>query len=89
MIKVTCDRHGESERTFTCPHMLQTLKDETPRGFHWTRDEENEIQAFCDACWDASDEEWEAVREEGPRLLCLHCLQDAAALNGTEMEPDW
>lgn len=86
--EVECENHGTSEATFTCTHLMQTIKDGKPRGFHWIRDEEGEIQAFCDACWDADDEEWKKISAEGPRMLCLDCLKKIAAINDLEMEMD-
>lgn len=86
--KVECGEHGTSEATYTCVHLKQTAQDGTPRGFHWIRDDEGEIQAFCDHCWDADDEEWEKISAEGPRLLCLDCLKNIARINALEMETD-
>ena len=80
-----CDTHGNAEATYVCPHLLDTLKDGVPRGFHWFCDEDGEIQAFCSDCWDATDEEWEWILEQGPKLLCRRCLEGAAAINEDQM----
>lgn len=84
--QIECSEHGSSETTYVCPHILQSAKDKDPRGFHWHTDDQHDIQAFCDQCWNASDEEWEELRKEGCRLLCLECLKAAATLNEVEME---
>ena len=83
--KIDCDTHGSSEATYVCGHLLETVRDGTPRGFHWVRDEDGEIQAFCDDCWDATDEEWEWIQEQGPKILCRRCLEAAADANDFEM----
>lgn len=83
-----CNNHGKSPATYVCKHLLETIKTKQPYGFNWMLDEENEIQAFCDNCWNADDEEWEKISEEGSRLLCLSCLQDVARMNNLEMELD-
>lgn len=80
-----CDKHGPSETTYVCVHLVETLKDGKPRGFNWIRDAEGEIQAYCDDCWDATDEEWEWIQEQGPKILCLSCLEQVAAINDLEM----
>lgn len=84
--RIQCREHGDSEPTFACPHLLETLQDRVPRGLHWTIDAEEDIQAFCDLCWNATDAEWERLRTEGPHLLCLECLREAAAINDLEMD---
>ena len=83
-----CDTHGPTEATYACPHILETLKDGTPRGFHRISDAEGEIQAFCDDCWDATDEEWEWIQEQGPQILCRQCLEAAAMLNEEDADLD-
>ncbi|MGI9350824.1 MAG: hypothetical protein ACR2O3_04615 [Rhizobiaceae bacterium] len=83
--KIECDSHGKTDCTYVCPHLLQSLKDSKPSGFHWIQDSEDEIQAFCDRCWHADDEEWEEISAAGCRILCLECLKSVAELNDVEM----
>ena len=85
---VACDVHGTSEATYVCPHLAATLADGDPRGFNWTRDGEGAIQAFCDDCWDATDEEWEWIEEQGPKLFCRRCLEQTAEINGLTLNEE-
>ena len=84
--QLECGKHGKIRATYVCKHILGTLKEKKPQGFHWMIDDEGEIQSFCDSCWNADDEEWEKISDEGPRLMCLNCLQDVAAINDKTMD---
>ena len=55
--KIKCDRHGDNVPCYVCVHVVDSLLDQQVRGYHWVLDEENDIQAFCEACWHASEEE--------------------------------
>jgi len=85
---IDCPEHGKGRAAYVCTHIFETLNDGVARGFHWVRDEDDEIQAFCDVCWDADDEAWEQISAAGPRLLCLECLKKAADINDLEMDLD-
>lgn len=80
--KLVCDEHGDSEATFVCTHIIQTLDDAVPRGFNWSLDRDGEYQAACSACRSLSDAEWERVAGEVCTILCLGCFKQAASLNG-------
>ena len=84
--QVSCGEHGQAEATVVCPHLVETLEDNHARGFHWVIDDEGTIQAFCETCWIASEEEWEKLKEAGCRILCVNCLDSAAAINGVVRE---
>ncbi len=88
MTMIECDKHGPNEATFVCSHILETLRTKTPRGLNWDFDEEGGIQAFCDSCWNATDEEWLEISADTCRMICLGCLKDAAAINGFEFDPE-
>ncbi len=88
MNKIDCDKHGSNEETFVCSHILETLQTKTPTGFHWILDEEGGVQAFCDACWNATDDEWAEMSGTVCRMICLNCLKNAATINGLEFDPE-
>ncbi|MEM7651069.1 MAG: hypothetical protein AAF204_03175 [Pseudomonadota bacterium] len=85
---IECSVHGESESTYVCCHLKKTLDDKTLRGFNMMRDEDGEVQAFCNKCWNASDEEWDALNASGPRLLCFGCLMKIADMNNIQIDAD-
>ncbi|WP_084418641.1 hypothetical protein [Henriciella litoralis] len=87
MTKVDCSSHGESEATFVCVHLVESISLKAAVGFNWLQDEEGNFQAFCDACWNSEDEEWAAISDEVCRILCLGCLKDAAKINGVKFDP--
>ena len=82
---VECAEHGNSAATAVCTHILGTLQDGVPRGFSWFVDEEGEYQAFCSACEDMDQDEWERVSIDLCVILCLECYRKAAAINGVEL----
>ncbi|HPF22635.1 MAG: hypothetical protein R3C08_09210 [Hyphomonas sp.] len=85
---IECSAHGSNEETFVCSHILETLQKRIPKGFHWILDHDGCIQAFCDACWNATDEEWAETSATVCRLICLVCLKDAATINGINFDPE-
>tara|TARA_B100001540_G_C15251395_1_gene392839 strand:- start:232 stop:519 length:288 start_codon:yes stop_codon:yes gene_type:complete len=85
---IECDKHGPNEATFVCSHILTALQTGTPTGFHWTLDDDDNVQAFCDGCWDATAEEWAVLSEDVGRMICLSCLKAAAEINGLEFDPE-
>lgn len=85
---IECSTHGTSEATAVCRHLARSLEDNKARGFHWTRDGDGMIQAFCDLCWNASDEKWAELKEESCSVICLECLKRVAAANGAELALD-
>ncbi len=86
MDKISC-AHGELEATAVCRHVFQSLQDGERRGFNWLIDDDDgSLQAFCDVCWQASDEEWENLRQSGPTMICIECFKDAAHKNGVILE---
>lgn len=83
---VECRAHGQSRATYVCKHILDQLQSGIPAGCNPITDAEGELQAFCDACWNCPDEEWEASASDLIRLICLECLKGAARLNENEAE---
>lgn len=85
---IECSVHGMSESAYVCQHLKTTLEDGQARGFNMMRDDENEVQAFCDTCWNADDDEWDELNADGPRLLCFGCLMKVAKINNTVIDAD-
>jgi hypothetical protein len=83
--KIKCATHGDCGSAMVCGHILQTLRDEQPRGFLWAIDDEGEYQAICPSCDDLSDAEWEAS-VKGAAVICLECFKLAAAYNGVRLD---
>ena len=80
--EIICERHGKSNPTYVCEHILLSLQDNQTRGFHWHKDDDDELQAFCEWCWNADDDEWKASGSGNCKLLCLECFKQVALLNG-------
>jgi hypothetical protein len=84
---VECDRHGPQPATFVCCHIVQTLQDGMPRGFHPGDDPGNpRPDAWCTACEEkvaATGGEWTDESETFAQvtLLCGACYDRARAMN--------
>ncbi len=80
--RIVCAEHGQCEATFVCTHVAQSLTDKVARGFNWHIDDEQNFQAYCNAC-DAMDEAaWALARAKVSTAICVNCFQRVAALNG-------
>ncbi len=84
MTQITCGTHGKQEETFVCRHIIETVKDGEPRGFHWNRTEEG-FEAICSECNELSEKAFASQVEDLIRPLCFGCFQDAASINGIEI----
>jgi hypothetical protein len=85
MQKVQCDKHGLQDETFVCQHIVATLVDGVPRGFHWANSDRSRPDAWCSRCNETSNGgDWtpETERAAGVKLLCGACYDAAKALNG-------
>lgn len=87
MTLITCATHGMSKQTLVCQHLIESLADGKPRGFFFTDEEEDEPQAWCEACearYVAAGECWtdEVLAYLSPQTLCLHCFRQLRELNG-------
>ena len=83
--QISCKTHERQDETFVCQHIVETLKDRTPRGFVWNVVDGN-FEAICEACNDLSAEEFAAAAQDGNiNSLCFGCFRDAAALNGIDI----
>jgi len=82
-----CSTHGEAQAAFICQHLLATLRDGTPRGAIWKRDEDGCINSYCGDCdkrLDAAGDEWvgEAQAQLGLTVVCENCFRRIAEING-------
>jgi hypothetical protein len=80
---VNCHRHGANRAVCVCGDLFASLTTREPVGLTWFEGEDGNLQAFCDACWTAEIEEFRRRTATGSRLVCLECLEDIAAVNGT------
>jgi hypothetical protein len=85
---IQCERHGLQEETFVCQHIVTSLQDREPRGFHWPGESnQRRPDAWCSECNERLRQagwEWtsEAERQANIQLLCGGCYDDAKGLNG-------
>ncbi len=85
MAKLICDTHGEQNQTLVCVHVIATLQDGEPRGFHWNQSD-GDYQAICSDCNELTPEQFLAAEEEIVRELCFGCFEEAAALHGIDLD---
>lgn len=84
---IDCSEHGQQEETFVCQHIVQSLEDEQPRGFHWSsEDNTSRPDAWCHECSDQTktiDGEWteENMEFANVQLLCALCYDRAKEIN--------
>jgi len=92
---VDCCEHGKQQATFVCNHVVESLHDETPRGFWWANDPDNpRPDAWCSECekrLKANDGEWNEEIETlaNIRLLCGVCYDNAKSLNFPSQKKWW
>lgn len=81
MAIIKCGTHGKQDETFVCAHIVETIADGTPRGFHWNVSE-GIFEAICSVCNDLSEDAFAAGAAENINTLCYGCFRDAAEING-------
>jgi hypothetical protein len=85
--KITCELHGERERSFVCQHIFESLLTHKKAGFHQAVDTESKYpDAWCDQCeiiWGEVGGQWtdELEKRLGIKLLCSACYDLAKDLN--------
>ena len=84
MAKLKCGTHGWQEETLVCRHIVESLKDGTPRGFCWNKSDDT-WEAICEDCNNLSPDEFAASAADLVQTLCFGCFRDAAALNGIDI----
>ena len=88
---VECCQHGAQPMSFVCAHIVDGLRAKKGRGFIWSRDDDNLINAWCDDCDDMLESEfggeWENVPKERYEvaIMCEPCAIQSASLNGVEI----
>lgn len=83
---VQCNSHGARRAAFVCDHLYASLTTRAAVGLTWFEDDDGELQAFCDGCWEADIEEFKRRNAGGPRVICKSCLDDVATLNDTWLD---
>lgn len=85
---IECCTHGKQIATYVCQHIVQSLRDNQPRGF-WSSAESPEQpypDSWCTGCETMVNEigEWndETEAKAGVTLICSACYERAKALNG-------
>ena len=84
-LSIECDTHGSQKAAAVCAHILETLQDETRRGFCLATNEEGDFQALCTNCGETDLEEWLRVRDDLHVMICFQCFRRAAELNNLEL----
>lgn len=84
---VECAEHGPVRPAFVCGHLVETLRDGIARGLIWTRDDEGNINAYCDLCdrlLAQAGDEWteELEHQAGITLICECCFGAIQRING-------
>ncbi len=83
---VECREPGKSRPAFVCKHLMQTLRDQIPRGVIWLRDEDGNVNSYCgersmrleQAGGDRNDE---LEAEAGVKLICEGCFWRVLSIN--------
>ena len=86
---VECAQHGATRPSFVCQHLLQSLKTGESCEVNWTRDEDNQVNAWCDQCDDyllANGNEWNDKTEAfaSIKLICEDCFGTLKTTNPTK-----
>ena len=84
---VECGKHGTVRPAFVCRHLVETLHDGVARGLLWSRDEDGNVNAYCDRCdglLERAGGEWTAEIEAEARiqLICEMCFRTIERVNG-------
>jgi len=84
---VECCIHGKQVATFVCQHIVQTLRDNVPRGFWSAVAESGELypDSWCSECEAMINAigEWndETESKAGVSMVCSACYDLAKAIN--------
>jgi hypothetical protein len=81
-----CGTHGTVRPAFVCCHLVDTLRDDVPRGLLWSRDEDGNVNAYCDACdqmLEAGGGEWtdELGAQAKVKIICESCFGIVESIN--------
>jgi hypothetical protein len=83
---VECREHGKSRPAYVCAHLVQTLRDQLPRGVIWRRDDDGCVNAYCDECetnLQQAGGEWNDKLEADAAiaLICEDCFRRVLSIN--------
>ena len=78
--------HGRSMPAFVSKHLMQTLRDQIPRGVIRSRDEDGCVNGYCSECdmtLESASGEWtdELAAQAGIGLICEGCFQRVLSIN--------
>ena len=84
---VECGEHGTVRPAFVCGHLVETLRDGMARGLLWSRDDDGNVNAYCDACdglLDRAGGEWTEEIEAKAKvtMICEACFRTIERVNG-------
>ena len=85
---VECETHGTKVRAaFVCCHLVETLRDRVARGLLWSRDDNGNVNAYCDLCdqllQQAGGDWTEDVEAQAKiTLICENCFWIIDRVNG-------
>jgi len=83
--QVTCSRHGEGDAVFVCDHLLNSLRDNHPRGLFQWFDANGNVCAWCSECAERAE-----ASGSGPNrvplqfkveTLCEKCFEPVRQIN--------
>ena len=84
---VECGTHGKVRPAFVCCHLVETLRDGVARGLLWSRDEDGNVNAYCDVCDQLLEQaggDWtkELEAQANIKLICEMCFRTIERVNG-------
>lgn len=84
---VECGTHGKVRPAFVCCHLVETLQDGLARGLLWSRDEDGNVNAYCDICDQLLEQaggDWteELGAQANVKLICEMCFRTIERVNG-------
>jgi hypothetical protein len=88
--KISCEKHGSKDMSFTCIHIAMTIDNKAKVGFFYSEAEEDLPQiAWCGECeqWLLdNEEEWTDIFQAKAdfKMLCAACFEEAKS-NETEI----
>ena len=84
---VECGEHGAVRPAFVCAHLVETLRDGVARGLLWSRDDDGNVNAYCDRCdrlLARAGGDWtdEVEAQAKVTMICEMCFRTIERVNG-------
>lgn len=84
-----CATHGSTKPAYVCQHLIASLDDTATLCINWLRDDDGQVNAWCDGCADFLARHggvWTEKTEAhaGVTLICEGCFDQLAAGNPTK-----